>query len=1084
VGFYFRSAVVGFALATLAVAWLRAANPPPDKAAELLFLSEVVFPPAGGGAIDFVVDSTGAIYVAGSIGEEWRAAWEQERGGEAQSLTGPKAGPGPVAIPCGPFSPIENDIFVAKLTPDGRQLVYLKFFGGSRDDQAAGIAVDGAGRAVVTGFTESRDFPGLEGGGFTKNLGRDAFVMELSADGAQVLRTTLVGGDDRDEAHDIAIDSSDAIYVTGETVSPDFPALNSLPRTAEQGGVLRSGNGGVTWMESSGGLVERRIRAIVPDPYRDSVVYAATNAGVFRSVDAGASWQAAGRSLVPEVVLGVAADPEDASTLYAATENGVFKTVDAGGTWFSISANLPEAARRVTQVVVDPTDHLTIYVATARGSYQTRDGGQTWTRLSDLELETRVVALDPRNPSTVYISQYAPGGCGFFAFPPVSTLQKSGDGGATFQSILGDLDRGETFFKPLIQGLAVNPLDAMSLYAATTQGVFRTSDGGVTWVDSSEGLPRSEFSDAAPGIDAVVLDPQNPSRLYVLVSSFAPAPVEVFRSEDAGASWQRVDFGTASMRISALAIDPKNPARVYAGTAEQPDADGFVAKLAPGGRAVEFSTVFGGSGIDTPLFVAADGSGHAIIGGNTRSADFPVTGELPRQHAGEEDVFLAKVAVDGASLVYSTLLGGSQADQIHGLAVDPEGAVVVAGQTFSADFPAGNGVRSSLSGPSDAFVAKLSEDGSSIVYSGFLGGFGEDQANGVAVAPGGEVYLTGLTGSANFPVTELGAGCNRIGFHLLTPFLTKLDASGARIAQSMRLGDPVRDSAFPWGVVADGADSAFLLVGGQTFYTRERTGEENRFGRLHVAKFDVAGTAAALTAPCVVNAASLISGPVAPGGIVTVYGNGMGAEEFVVAPLDDAGRLPLELDGTRVLFDGEPGPLVHVQANQISVVAPLSVAGKSSLLVEVERGGQKSAAVRWLAAAAHPGVFTQDFSGFGPAVYNQDWTLNEFANPAHPGEVVSVFLNGGGVTDPPVDPAGVAVVGAPLARLGLAVTAAFDGIPGVVEYAGTAPGKLHGVMQVNVRIPADLRQRTMARDFRMVIAVDGLLSQAVFLGID
>jgi uncharacterized protein (TIGR03437 family) len=500
---------------------------------------------------------------------------------------------------------------------------------------------------------------------------------------------------------------------------------------------------------------------------------------------------------------------------------------------------------------------------------------------------------------------------------------------------------------------------------------------------------------------------------------------------------------------------------------------------------VEFSTIFGGSGTDTPLLVATDGSGHAYVGGNTRSDDFPIAGGVQAQRAGEEDVFVAKVAVDGASLVYSTLLGGSQPDQLHGLIVDRDGGAVVAGQTLSPDFPAGNGVRSKLSGVSDAFVTKLSADGSSLVFSGFLGGFGEDLAVGVALASDGRVYLTGLTGSPNFPVTDLGAGCNRFASTLYqVPFLTKLDAAGARIEQSIRLSDSWRDVAFPWGIIADARNGAYLLIHGQTVYTREQSGEDDRSGRLHVAKFDLSATAPPLTALCVVNAASLISGPVAPGEIVNVYGHGMGGEESLAAQPGDDGRLPLELDGTRVLFDGEPGAIVHVQNNQLSAVAPLSVAGKSSLLVEVERGGEKSAAVRWLASAAHPGLFRERFDTFWPAVFNEDWGLNSYEHPTRPGGVVSVFLNGGGLTDPQVDPAGFAALDAPLARTRLPVTASFDGIPGIVEYAGTAPGKPHGVTQVNVRIPANLRQLTTARDFRMVIAVDGLLSQVAIVIVD
>jgi photosystem II stability/assembly factor-like uncharacterized protein len=634
----FRAAVAGLAIAIHAPLCLPGADTLPRRAAEGLLLSEVEFPPVASAPIDFAVDSAGAIYVAASITESQRESWEIRAKGQAQLGTGA----GPVAVPCGPFPPIKRDIFVAKVSPDGRQLDYLKFLGGAGDDLAAAIAVDGAGRAVVTGYTDSRDFPGVEGGSSAKNLGRDVFVLELSADGSQVVRATLLGGNDRDEAHDIAIDASNAIYIAGETVSPDFPARNSLPRSPAKGGMLRSGNGGVTWLESNGGLVERRIRAIVPDARQEGVVYAVTNAGLFRSVDAGASWQAASQSLGPEVVLTVAVDPQDSSILYTGTENGVFKTVDAGTTWFSLSAGLVGNSLRVTHIAIDPA-----------GVFKSSDGGRNWVLLPLNQAETRALALDPGNPSTLYVSQFTPGTCGFLAIPARSTLVKSTDGGATFESVLGQIGEGENFFKPVIHGLAVNPVDSMNLYAATSKGVFRSGDGGANWLLRNEGLPGGDGSGQQVPREAraVVIDPSNPSTVYALLSGATQVRGEVFASHDAGATWQRVDFG-AGEGITAFAADPKNSARLYAGTAEHPGQDGFVAKLAPGSRSLEFSTILGGSGVDAAWFVAADASGYAYVGGQTQSDDFPVAGAFQSRRAGEDEIFLAKVAVDGASLAY------------------------------------------------------------------------------------------------------------------------------------------------------------------------------------------------------------------------------------------------------------------------------------------------------------------------------------------------------------------------------------------------------------------------------------------------
>jgi uncharacterized protein (TIGR03437 family) len=1076
-----RTSIILVPLASLAVACLslKAAGLPPGKPVTALFSSTATFPPHSQ-AIDLTTDAAGAIYVTGSITEWERAAWESGSAISAKHQDGSGR-----AVPCFPGAPVLHDIFIAKLSPDGTGFAYLKFFGGQGDDQAAAIAVDPEGRALVAGYTDSPDFPGDSGIAPGKNVARDVFVLELSPDGSQIERTTLVGGDDNDEPHDIALDAGGAIYVAGQTLSPDFPMRNSLPRAPAAGGLLRSDNAAMSWVESNSGLVERRIRAVVPDPLRGSVVYAVTHAGIFRSSDAGGTWKPVGAALLPEVVLTVAVDPVEAATLYAGTENGIFKTIDGGLSWFSIQGNLPDEARHVTHVVIDPANPPAIYLGTNGGLFKTNDGGQSWSKISQLSAAVMVLALHPRNGSTLYVSQYAAGGCGFIAFPATLTLEKSTDGGATFQSILGDLSEAGNPFRPMVEGLAVNPLDSTNLYLATSQGLFRTTDGGAHWLPDNEGLPiiRAEGFEYVGEVRDVIIDPLNPARLYALLPSKPQATELAFVSDDAGSSWRAIDFG-GDIRVTALAVDPRDSARVYAGTFEQPDSDGFAFKLAAGSRMLEYSTILGGGGSDKGLFVAAGENGEVYVGGETKSDDFPVSNAVQSGHAGEDDVFVARLAADGASLVFSTYLGGSRPDRLTGLALSRDGSVVLAGQTLSPDFPAVLGIRSRLSGPSDAFVARLSSGGASLAYSSFLGGIGEERATGVALGPNGEVYLNGATASPNFPVTEFGAGCGRFAFRSEVPFLTKLDAGATRIEQSLRLSDSWRDFAIPLGIAAGDANNAFLLIDGQTVFRRMESGDDDRFGSLHVAKLDLSGADPPLAAPCLVNAASLIAGPVAPGEIVSLYGNGMGPEQFLVAQPGADGRLPLELDGTRVLFDGEPGPIVHIQSNQISAVAPLSVAGNTSLLVEVERGGLTSAAVSWLAAEAHPGVFTTTYDGLGPAVYNEDWTLNSGRNPARPGGVISVFLTGGGMTGPPVDPAAFAALDAPLARLKLPVTASFDGIAATVEYAGTAPGKQHGVIQVNVRIPAGLRSITNARNFRMVISVGGPLTQAFSLDID
>src|SRR5262249_10589543 len=131
------------------------------------------------------------------------------------------------------------------------------------------------------------------------------------------------------------------------------------------------------------------------------------------------------------------------------------------------------------------------------------------------------------------------------------------------------------------------------------------------------------------------------------------------------------------------------------------------------------------------------------------------------------DAFVTRLSPGGSSLVYSTYLGGKRWDWANGVAVDAAGNAYVMGQTNSDNFPTLNAVQPTYGGGwrnhgslyydcNDAFVTKLSADGSSLVYSTYLGGNRDEgysaQRGGIAVDPGGHAYVTGETESGNFPI--------------------------------------------------------------------------------------------------------------------------------------------------------------------------------------------------------------------------------------------------------------------------------------------------------------------------------------------
>jgi hypothetical protein len=198
------------------------------------------------------------------------------------------------------------------------------------------------------------------------------------------------------------------------------------------------------------------------------------------------------------------------------------------------------------------------------------------------------------------------------------------------------------------------------------------------------------------------------------------------------------------------------------------NGDAFVTKLNAAGTALIYSTYFGGSGTELANTTALDSSGNAYIVGVTDSTDLPVTpGAFQTTYGGSSscspntlcfggDAFVIKVNPSGAgqaSLVYSTYLGGSDADGGAGIAVDASGNALASGQTCSSDFPTLNPVQGSLGGLCDAFVTALNPIGAGLVYSTYLGGSNGEFADFIAVDTSGSAYAGGWTESDNFPTT-------------------------------------------------------------------------------------------------------------------------------------------------------------------------------------------------------------------------------------------------------------------------------------------------------------------------------------------
>jgi hypothetical protein len=228
--------------------------------------------------------------------------------------------------------------------------------------------------------------------------------------------------------------------------------------------------------------------------------------------------------------------------------------------------------------------------------------------------------------------------------------------------------------------------------------------------------------------------------------------------------------------------------------------DAFVAKLNATGSALVYSTYLGGSAVDVGYAIGLDAINSAVIVGDSTSSDLPVSSTAyQKKLAGSQDAFVAKISPGGNTLTFLTYLGGSGIDHGSSLNVGPGGGYFIAGYTWSSNFPTVVPYQSKSGGGQDGFFAKMSADGSSLVFSSYLGGYGgsvgaPEEINAIYRDPLGNTVVAGTTSSPNFPVTP-GA--------LQTAFGGQTDGFIARFSTSWKL----MNSTFLGGSLSDGINA-------------------------------------------------------------------------------------------------------------------------------------------------------------------------------------------------------------------------------------------------------------------------------------
>jgi ligand-binding sensor domain-containing protein len=289
--------------------------------------------------------------------------------------------------------------------------------------------------------------------------------------------------------------------------------------------------------------------AIALHPTDPNILYVVTHEGPMKTRDGGATWHKIFTGVSQSRVLAIGIDPATPSTVYLGTkDDGVYGSYDGGRQWLSLRAGLDDVrvTAEVQQIVFVPGPQRRVFLATAMGVFESDAEGKSWRkRMAGITnvLMVTALAMDPGRPDVLYAG--TSGG-----------VYKTTDGARTWKDVNTGMvqpDRATSSRTLGVSALALDPYRPDIVYAGTLDGLYKTLDGGRAWTRIGRDL-------ASQSINTLVIDPGNRADLYV--GSLAG----VFKSGDCGAAWENRSAGLSSRNVLSLAASRVPPALLYAGT--------------------------------------------------------------------------------------------------------------------------------------------------------------------------------------------------------------------------------------------------------------------------------------------------------------------------------------------------------------------------------------------------------------------------------------------------------------------------------------------------------------------------------------
>ena len=539
----------------------------------------------------------------------------------------------------------------------------------------------------------------------------------------------------------------------------------------------------------------------------------------------------------------------------------------------------------------------------------------------------------------------------------------------------------------------------------------------------------------------------------------------------------------------------------------------FTAKLDASGTHLVFSVLgVGGSSL------ALDSAGNVFIAGTwnfpppQNGVQYPTTpGAFQQSYKGYEicispscffpesagEQYVTKLSADGSSLIYSTFVTGSQGAYNAGMAVDAAGDVWLTGETKSPDYPFTQGGSALVS---QAFTTELNPTGSQLLLS-VPTGVPTGNGSNVAIDPEGNIVIAGvfsvplistITGDPS-PAPPMPSGSTAPSQCLPGPTST-VPAAVYVMRLSSYDGSVIGTQAFPGSLKnlsstidaagniyfagTDGLPDVPLTPG--VFFDAAAAARTVPGAFLQRTNFSASNAIA-----CVTDATSAtLSGPVAPGQLITLFGNAIGPSQPVDGIAGGVTMVPTSLAGVTITFDNQPAPLLYVSSTQINVQVPFEVKSRASTVMQLSLNGSVLVTRLFAVAPENPSVFvTSKVATFtcgnvqtGPTALtlaiNEDGTLNSCANPAKAGSLVSLFVNGIGTAD---EGAATGVLNGlnPGGVFGPATVSVGNYSAEVDSFINQA-GAISGVAQLNVRIPDTISTLTPESPISVTVTLNNL----------